>query len=77
MGGGDRKWAFNDSECLDTENFKFIADTLLQEAGCRTLLHTTFVDAIMDPEDPAKITGVAVENKVRKSERRGAKRRDT
>eukprot|EP00518_Triparma_eleuthera_P000255 CAMPEP_0182460196 /NCGR_PEP_ID=MMETSP1319-20130603/5128_1 /TAXON_ID=172717 /ORGANISM="Bolidomonas pacifica, Strain RCC208" /LENGTH=520 /DNA_ID=CAMNT_0024659255 /DNA_START=31 /DNA_END=1590 /DNA_ORIENTATION=+ len=63
MGGGDRKWAFNDSECLDTENFKFIADTLLKEAGCRTLLHTTFVDAIMDPEDPNKITGVAVENK--------------
>lgn len=63
MGGSDRKWAFNDSECLDTENFKFIADMLLEEAGCRTLLHTSFVDAIMDPEDSTKIIGVAVENK--------------
>jgi len=45
MGAGDRKWAFNDSECLDTENFKIIADDLLESCGARTLLHTTFVDA--------------------------------
>jgi hypothetical protein len=60
MGAGDRKWAFNDSECLDTENFKFIADELLATAGARSLLHTHFVDAVMDGK---KITGVVVESK--------------
>ena len=62
MGSGkDREFAFNDSECLDTENFKMISDSLLTESGCRMLLHSPFVDSLLD--DDGKIIGVVVENK--------------
>ena len=47
--GGARKWAFNDSECLDAENFKLVADTLITENNIRPLLHSYVVDSITEP----------------------------
>ena len=58
--GGSTKWPYNDSECLDAEQFKLIADTLLTEAGVRPRLHTLVVDAIVDG---GAIRGVLVESK--------------
>ncbi|CAE7677749.1 unnamed protein product, partial [Symbiodinium microadriaticum] len=62
--GGTRKWAFNDSPCLDAEHFKVIADRLIEESGVRPLLHTLVVDAIVKE---GKIEGVVVENKTGRS----------
>jgi len=59
--GASSKWAYNDSECLDTEKFKSIADDLLTSAGVRTLLHTLVVDVVLDGE--GAISGIIVENK--------------
>ena len=41
--GGSTKWPYNDSECLDAEKFKIIADKLVTEAGIkpRSDLHKT------------------------------------
>lgn len=58
--GGTRKWAFNDSPCLDAEHFKVISDKLIVESGVRPLLHTLVVDAIVTE---GKIVGVVIENK--------------
>ena len=44
--GGSTKWAYNDSQCLDADAFKTIADNLVLEAGVRPLLHTYCVDVI-------------------------------
>jgi hypothetical protein len=38
--GGTTKWPYNDSQCLDADYFKIIADSLLCESGVRPLLHT-------------------------------------
>jgi ribulose 1,5-bisphosphate synthetase/thiazole synthase len=54
------KFAFNDSECLDAEMFKIVADQLVNENGIRPLLHTFVVDAIMEGKI---IKGVVVECK--------------
>ena len=45
--GGSTKWPYNDSQCLDAEKFKLIADHLIKEANVTPLLHTTVVDAIV------------------------------
>ena len=45
--GGTTKWPYNDSQCLDAEKFKLIADHLIKEANVTPLLHTTVVDAIV------------------------------
>eukprot|EP00971_Amphidinium_carterae_P060901 1205447-Amphidinium_carterae.1 len=37
--GGTTKWPYNDSQCLDGEQFKLVADRLVTEAGVRPLLH--------------------------------------
>jgi len=58
--GGTVKWPFNQSECLDADYFKIVADHLVSEAGVRPLLHTIVADVIMDGDT---ITGVVVENK--------------
>ena len=62
--GGTRKWAFNDSPCLDAEHFKTIADRLITESGVKPLLHTLVVDAIVRD---GKIEGVIIENKTGRS----------
>jgi hypothetical protein len=47
-------------ELLDADMFKFVADTLVQEAGIRPLLHCYAVDVIMDGHT---IKGVITESK--------------
>ena len=63
--GGTRKWAHNDSQCLDTETFKSIADTLIVESGVRPYLHCTACQAIVDTNCGATnvIRGIIVESK--------------
>ena len=46
--GASRKFYYNDSECLDAEAFKSIADALLVEAGVRPYLHIMAVDVIKE-----------------------------
>ncbi|MFX0070987.1 MAG: FAD-dependent oxidoreductase [Candidatus Hermodarchaeota archaeon] len=47
-------------EVLETEMFKYVADTMVQEAGIIPLLHCYAVDAIMDDN---KIIGIVTESK--------------
>lgn len=47
-------------EILDTEMFKYVADTLVQEANIVPLLHCTAVDVVKEGN---KITGVITESK--------------
>ena len=58
--GASRKWAYNDSNCLDAENFKVIADDLVESNKIKPLLHTIVVDAIVEDNI---IKGVIIENK--------------
>ena len=58
--GGSIKWPYNDSECLDADFFKIVADHLVTESGIRPLLHSYAVDVIME-EDTVK--GVIMESK--------------
>ena len=58
--GGTIQWPYNDSECLDADFFKLVADELIRESGVRPLLHTYAVEAIC--EDGA-IRGVVTESK--------------
>merc|ERR1711983_25747 len=60
MGGGTVKWPYNDSECLDAEFFKIVADHLIKESGVRPLLHSFAVEAIMDGNT---IKGIITESK--------------
>ena len=50
----------SDSHALDGELFKYVADTLVQEAGIEPLLHCTVVDVVMEG---SAIVGVIVESK--------------
>lgn len=58
--GGTTKWPYNDSQCLDGEQFKVVADRLVQEAGIRPLLHIAVVEVIMDG---CTVKGVITESK--------------
>jgi len=58
--GGSIKWPYNDSECLDADFFKIVADHLVRTSGIRPLLHSYAVDVIME-EDTIK--GVIMESK--------------
>ena len=62
--GAARKWPFNNSPCLDAEQFKAIADDLILENGIRPLLHTLVVDTIVEDNT---IKGVIIENKTGRS----------
>lgn len=44
--GGTTKWPYNESECLDADFFKYVADRLISESGVRPLLHCTAVQVI-------------------------------
>ncbi len=69
MNPNAEKFHFNDSECLDAEMFKLVADERVRSAGVRPLLHTFVVDAITDQKTAAsadainRIAGVVVESK--------------
>ena len=58
--GASRKWAYNNSECLDAEYFKIIADKLIEENDIKCLLHTLVVDVIIKDNT---ICGVITESK--------------
>jgi len=58
--GGTVKWPYNDSECLDADFFKLVADHLVTTSGIRPLLHSFAVDVIMDGD---VIKGVIMESK--------------
>ena len=53
--GGTVKWPYNESECLDADFFKIVADHLVKESGVRPLLHCFAVEAIMD-KDTIKVS---------------------
>ena len=59
--GGTTKWHGNDSDCLDAEAFKSIADNLILEAGVRPLLHCTATEVIKDADGTIK--GIITESK--------------
>jgi len=50
----------SDSHAIDGEAFKWVADTLVREAGIMPMLHRLFVAPIMDGD---AITGIIVESK--------------
>jgi hypothetical protein len=59
--GGAIKWPYNDSQCLDADFFKIVADHLVRSTrNIRPLLHTWVVDAVMEGKT---IVGVVTESK--------------
>jgi hypothetical protein len=60
--GGAIKWPYNDSECLDADFFKVVADLLVRESGIRPILHCFAVDVIFDA-DGKRLTGIITESK--------------
>lgn len=58
--GASTKWPYNDSECLDADFFKIVADNLIRESGVRPLLHCLAVDVVMEGNT---IKGVITESK--------------
>merc|ERR1712018_952963 len=58
--GGTIKWPYNNSECLDADFFKVVADHLVTSSGIRPLLHSFAVDVIMEDDT---IKGIIMESK--------------
>lgn len=58
--GGPRKEPQSQSEALDTDVFKYVADKLVQEAGVIPLLHCLAVEAVMEGDT---IKGIITESK--------------
>ncbi len=58
--GGTIKWPYNDSQCLDADYFKIVADHLLTEAGVRPILHCLAVEVMLENN---RIIGVITESK--------------
>lgn len=58
--GGTRQEPQSDSQALDAEMFKIVADTLVRESGVAPLLHCLAVDVVMDGPT---VTGIVTESK--------------
>ncbi|MBN1660273.1 MAG: FAD-dependent oxidoreductase [Anaerolineae bacterium] len=58
--GGTRKEPQSESQTLDPEMFKVVADTLVQEAGVEPLLHCLAVDVVMEGHT---LRGIVTESK--------------
>jgi hypothetical protein len=58
--GGTIKFPYNDSECLDAEYFKYVADKLVLDNNIRPYLHIYAVEVIMEDNI---IKGVITESK--------------
>jgi ribulose 1,5-bisphosphate synthetase/thiazole synthase len=58
--GGTIKWPYNDSQCLDADYFKIVADHLLTEAGVRPILHCLAVEVMLENN---QIIGIITESK--------------
>jgi len=50
----------SNSEAINADMFKYVADVLVQESGVRPLLHTVAIDAIVEGD---AIAGIIVHNK--------------
>jgi len=59
--GGTTKWPCNDSDCLDAEQFKLVADRLVTDAGIRPLLHCSVTEVLVSNE--GVMQGVVTESK--------------
>jgi len=59
--GGTTKWSYNDSDCLDAEKFKLVADNLVMEAGVRPILHCVATEILAGPDNT--IQGIVTESK--------------
>lgn len=59
--GGSKKFAFNESLCLDASYFQIVADSLILENKIVPLLHTYVVSVIKS--DAQIISGVIAESK--------------
>jgi len=57
---GDNAECQSNSQALDAEMFKYVADVMIQEAGVRPLLHCTAVDVVIEDDI---IKGVITESK--------------
>ena len=60
--GGTVKWPYNDSECLDADFFKVVADHLVRESGIRPILHCYAVDVIFE-DGSNRLKGIVTESK--------------
>jgi hypothetical protein len=58
--GGTQKRPHSQSQSLDAEMFKYVADTLVQEAGVKPLLHCLAVEPVMEGD---AIQGIVTESK--------------
>ena len=58
--GGSVKWPYNNSECLDADFFKVVADHLVRTSGVRPLLHSYAVDVIKEGDT---LKGIIMESK--------------
>lgn len=58
--GGTLKWPYNDSQCLDADFFKVVADKLIEDNGIRCILHCYAVDVIMKDNI---VSGIVTESK--------------
>lgn len=58
--GGTIKWPFNESECLDADYFKIVADELVRSSGVRPLLHALVADVLLES---GRVVGVVIESK--------------
>ena len=58
--GGSVKWPYNNSECLDADFFKVVADHLVRTSGVRPLLHSYAVDVIKEGNT---VRGIIMESK--------------
>ncbi len=58
--GGTIKFPYNDSECLDGEYFKYVADELIRQNNIRPYLHTYAVEVLLENDI---IKGVITESK--------------
>eukprot|EP00808_Paulinella_micropora_P012393 g62164.t1 len=64
--GGSHRFPYNDSECLDADYFKVVADHLVAEHNIRPLLHAWAVDVLLEPHpnnDSKVIVGVVIQSK--------------
>jgi ribulose 1,5-bisphosphate synthetase/thiazole synthase len=60
--GGTVKWPYNDSECLDADFFKVVADHLVRESGIRPILHCYAVDVLFE-DGSNRLKGIVTESK--------------
>ena len=58
--GGTIKWPYNDSECLDADFFKIVADKLIEDNNVKPILHRYAVDVIIENNN---IKGIITESK--------------